>query len=375
MKKLRTLLPLASTSNVFQLAVKSAFNHIIITDDEGTIVFANSAAEKITGYSHEELIGSKPSLWGSQMPKEFYKKLWDTIKVKKQHFVGEFNNRRKNGELYVAKAIISPILDARNTLVGFIGTEDDITIEKEAEKMKTEFVSITAHQLKTPLTTVKWNLDILKDLMKDPSKEILQQIEHINKANEDLISLIDVLLNISRLEMGRVSVTPESVSINEALNNVVNIVQILCQKYKVAIQVEDFEDFTVNLDSRLFNQVILNLLTNAIKYSQENSVVNVSIRNNDDFFEIHVVDSGYGIPQKDQSKIFSKHFRSANVIDKEIEGTGLGLYCTQLIVKLFKGKIEFTSTEGQGSNFWVSIPKSGMVKQEGELSLSTERVL
>lgn len=118
----------------FRLAVSNAFNHIIITDPEGIVLYANPAVEKLTGYTMEEVVGNNPRLWGAQMDKEYYQKMWDTIKNKKQPFRGEIKNRRKNGEIYYAKVLISPILDDDGNLQGFIGTEEDITKQYSLEK-------------------------------------------------------------------------------------------------------------------------------------------------------------------------------------------------------------------------------------------------
>lgn len=122
----------ATTQDLFEAAFNNAMDHIIITDPEGIILFANTSASKTTGYSLEEMRGQTPRLWGKQMSKEFYIKMWDQIKVKLQPFHGEVKNKRKNGELYFAKVIISPIIHDNN-LVGFIGTEEDISLQKKEE--------------------------------------------------------------------------------------------------------------------------------------------------------------------------------------------------------------------------------------------------
>lgn len=118
----------------FKLIVQNAGEHIIITDSRGIIIFANDAVEKITGYSNAEVIGQRPSLWGGQMPKEFYDQMWDTIKNKKQRFTGEIHNKRKNGELYIAEADIAPILDSNGEVEFFVGIERDVTKVRMSQK-------------------------------------------------------------------------------------------------------------------------------------------------------------------------------------------------------------------------------------------------
>ena len=111
---------------VFFHAVQNAYNHIIITDIEGVILYANQATQRITGYSQQEMIGKTPRLWGGQMPATFYAKLWKCIKQERNPFIGECTNRRKNGELYKADITISPMKEEDGTLIGFIGIEEEI---------------------------------------------------------------------------------------------------------------------------------------------------------------------------------------------------------------------------------------------------------
>lgn len=111
---------------VFRLAVQHAYNHIVITDTDGIILYANQATQRITGYSQQELIGATPRLWGGQMPREFYVKLWKTIKEDRQPFMGECVNRRKDGRTYRAYITISPMKEEDGTLLGFVATEEEV---------------------------------------------------------------------------------------------------------------------------------------------------------------------------------------------------------------------------------------------------------
>ena len=121
-----------------QIAIESSNNHIVITDTEGKILFANKAAEKLTGYSRDQMLGQTPRLWGRQMSPEFYQRMWDIIKNQKQVFTGEVTNKRQNGENYIAQATISPVLDDHGTLTGFVAIEEDITERKQIEKTTQE---------------------------------------------------------------------------------------------------------------------------------------------------------------------------------------------------------------------------------------------
>jgi PAS domain S-box-containing protein len=131
------------TVEIFKLAVEDSFNHIIMTDLNGIIVFANAGAEKITGYMKSEMIGQTPRLWGGLMDKAFYEKMWKIIKIEKRPFEGEIKNRKKSGEFYQTITRISPIFDSTNTLVGYMGTEEDISARvKLEEDLKTKVAEL-----------------------------------------------------------------------------------------------------------------------------------------------------------------------------------------------------------------------------------------
>lgn len=122
------------TSSIFRLALDKAFLHMIITDVNGKVIYANEMAQKITGYSLSEMLGSTPRLWGGMMDHDFYKELWNTKKVRKESFTGNITNRRKNGEIYIAQITVSPIINSEGNLIGFIGTEEDITNSEHARE-------------------------------------------------------------------------------------------------------------------------------------------------------------------------------------------------------------------------------------------------
>lgn len=133
-KVLRLLKRTNAELNMFKMAAQKAFNHIIITDPDGKIVFANNGVKRITGYDVVEVLGNTPALWGKQMGKDFYMQMWHTIKVERKPFHGEIINKRKNGDLYTAIATVSPIIDPQGGLVGFIGVEEDISHLKPPSK-------------------------------------------------------------------------------------------------------------------------------------------------------------------------------------------------------------------------------------------------
>jgi len=347
--------------NKFYLAVENTFDHIVLTDPEGIITYANHGVERITGFSREEIIGKKAGskdLWGGLMPLDFYRLLWKTLKEEKKPFTGEINNKRKNGELYIADTSITPILDDEGNVLSFVGIERDITKEKEVDKMKTEFISLVSHQLKTPLAAMRWFLEILQNgevgkLTKD-QKECVMNIEH---SNNRMIELVSNLLDISKLEAGKITINVLPTNVKTLIDELLVELRSLAKEKGITINFEIEKDLPeLLLDPKLIRNVYMNLLTNAIKYTPEKGVVTISISTKRGTLISEVTDTGYGIPKKQQSKVFERFFRASNALAMVPDGTGLGLYLAKKIVDASGGTVGFESKENKGSTFWFHLP-------------------
>lgn len=356
----------------FKLAVEYASDHIMITDIDGHILYVNKAAEKTTGYSIEEMIGQRPSLWGKKMGPEFYKKLWETIKVKKEVFTGQLINQRKDGEKYEVELHIAPVLDKENKVIFFVGIERDITKEKEIDRAKTEFVSLASHQLRTPLSTIKWYAEML--LSDDAGKLNKQQRDFINEiyvGNQRMVGLVSSLLNVSRIELGTFAIESEPVNFVEIAESVVGELLPEIKNKKLNLKKNyDANIPLINGDSKLVRIIFQNTLSNAVKYTPEKGQITLTVEKREPNIFISVADTGYGIPKGQQSRIFEKLFRADNVREKDTDGTGLGLYIVKAIVDEGGGKIWFESIENKGTTFYVTLPLAGMKKKEGTKGLS-----
>lgn len=356
----------------FELAVAGASDHVIITDVDGKIIYANRAAEEMTGYAQQEMLGNRPSLWGKQMPQEFYQRMWRTIKEEKKSFHGEVTNKRKEGALYVAEIHISPLFDEQGVLYGFVAIERDITKQKEIDRSKTEFVSIASHQLRTPLTIINWYVEMLSAPGdRELSQKQLQYLDEITRASKRMIELVNSLLNVSRIEMGTFMVEPEPVNFEIALEDVLKDLAPQIAKKRLSIVKRVDKDLPlIPADPKLLRMVLQNLVTNAVKYTQEEGVVTTSIEQRIGDILITIADTGMGIPLQQQSKIFQKFFRADNARMKEPDGNGLGLYIIRSIVESAGGEVWFSSEEDRGTAFYVTLPIAGMQKKEGTRALA-----
>lgn len=363
---------LAAELNKFQLAVEFASDQVVITDPDGVILYANPATEHITGYLREDIIGKKaggPDLWGGLEAQDVYTEFWDTIKNKKQKYEGKFRNRRKDGQEYIAQASVSPVVNNQGDLLFFVGIERDVTKAHEVDRMKTEFISLASHQLRTPLTAIKWYIEMLQedDGLSQDTREV---VAIIDKSSDRMVALVNSLLNISRIESGRIIVEPEQTDLVEVMHSVVlGLENKIIEKHHQVN--EDYQDVPhISVDPRLIREVYANLVTNAIKYTPEHGKIAVRVYEEGDSIITQVSDNGLGIPAAGQQRVFQKFYRGDNVVKTSTDGTGLGLYLVKLIVEVSGGKIWFESTENAGSSFWVSLPKSGSPAKVGEVKLS-----
>lgn len=365
---------LAKDLEKFKLAVENASDHVMITDIDGIVLYMNRGAEEITGYSSKEALGKKSGtkdLWGGIMSKEYYEKMWRTIKVDKKVFKGDINNKRKNGELYTASISISPILNAKNEVEFFVVIERDVTKEKQIDRAKTEFVSLASHQLRTPLSAINWYSEMLLDgdagkLTKDQK----QYVSEIYAGNQRMVDLVNALLNVSRIELGTVAVDPIDLDlIKEAKSVVGELMPQIKTRKQTIVEKYDKKLPTIKADQKLIRIVFQNLLSNAVKYTPEGGKIGLSLKLQGKDVKLDVSDNGYGIPLENQSKIFTKMYRADNIRVKETEGTGLGLYLVKSVVETSNGRIWFESEENKGSTFHVTLPISGMKKKAGSKSL------
>ncbi len=342
----------------FKQAVEGVSDLVVITDNDGTILYVNKAAEKITGYRIEAMIGKNTSLWGQQMDEEYYQKFWKTIKEDKKPFWGEITNRRKNGDLYEAEINVSPILDEWGNLLFFVGIEKDLSKIKAVEKIKTEFISLASHQLRTPLSAVKWFGKMLIDgdagKLSQTQKEY---VEKINESNEREIRLVNSLLNVSRIESGKITIDPKQTNLNKLIESLIIDFKVELENTNKKLRViVDKKIPLVVVDEDLIRHVYSNFISNAIRYTKKDGRIVLKVFLSKNRVISEVKDNGIGIPKSEQKRVFDKFFRASNALKKETDGNGLGLYLSKTIVESSGGKIGFRSGEGKGSTFWFSLP-------------------
>lgn len=354
---------------------------VFVIDANLKITMYNKISADISGYTSAQAIG-KPY---HKILKFVYEKDGKTNDqfIKQTIATGEpkdMSNHtfliRKDGSKVAVADSAAPLKDKSGKVTGVVVVFRDVTKEREVDRMKTEFVSVASHQLRTPLSAIKWFLEMV--LEGDAGKINKEQRDFLQQAfdsNTRMISLVNDLLNVSRLETGRIMIEPVP-------TDLVKLCQIIIKESAPLISAHNLKfKFTkpakidkINIDPKLISQVVANLLSNGIKYTLSKGKVELKIVVDRSNVIISVSDTGMGIPKNQQSKLFQKFFRADNAVSKETEGTGLGLYVAKSVVEASGGKIGFNSVENQGSTFWFTLPLSGSKKMKGEKGLEKTRI-
>jgi PAS domain S-box-containing protein len=236
-----------------------------------------------------------------------------------------------------------------------IGSMMDITSRKDAERMKSDFVSFVSHQLRTPLSGMNWMLELANDTPGLPD-EARGYIAEARESAARLGGLVNDLLDVSRLESGRLALTLEIVELETVTRSVLDEARTIAADKGHHITLECIEPATIHADAQLMRQAVANLVSNAIKYTPPGGTIRVALTREHGRQQWTVTDSGIGIPKAAQGRLFEKFFRADNAVSMATEGTGLGLHLVRLIVEQFGGTIWCDSAEGHGATFGFALP-------------------
>ncbi|MDH5602072.1 MAG: PAS domain S-box protein [Gammaproteobacteria bacterium] len=355
----------------YRTIFESTVDGIINIDTRGVIESVNSAVEKLFGYKKSELIGKSISML---MPEPYSSQ--HNIFISKFKQTGhstilgvgrELTALKKDGTVFpVDIALDEMIIDDKHMFTGIIR---DISERKEAEKnlvrakedaeyanlAKSTFLSSMSHELRTPLNAILGfsqliELDSKEDFASEYAKEII-------KGGELLLALTNDVLDLSKIESGNVDLSIESLSLNNILGEVLSLVHPLSSKRDIKInnKVSSCDDVEINVDEIRFKQVLLNVLSNAIKYNHQNGIVTIEYVINDSMLHLSVADTGKGLTPEQQVNIFEP-FERAGAEKSNIEGTGLGLVITKNLLEHMNGNITVESKPGKGSCFCIIVP-------------------
>lgn len=261
---------------------------------------------------------------------------------------------RSDGSYLPVAFTLNPV--AVNGIVGAVIVFRDATAEVERSRMRSEFITIASHQLKSPMTIIRWAAEWIEGNEK-LSKDGIQFLNDLHAACIRLTSLTDLLLNVSRLEEGVVAVTIQRIDIRKLIRDYLVLIEPYAKEHEIAITAEKKDTpISIESDSALVSVVVQILITNALDYTPSGGSIAIDVEHMQISVRISIRDTGIGIPLHEQSSIFEKFKRAENAKKMKVEGTGLGLYTAKKIIDLLGGTIIFQSREGVGSTFVVELP-------------------
>jgi hypothetical protein len=350
--------------------IEQSSESVIITTAEiglpgPEIVFVNPAFTAVTGYRAEEVIGKTPRMF--QGPKTD-RGVLDGVSAQLaqgKEFRFDAVNYRKDGSDFVLSCHISPIRSEKGEITNFICFQRDATqrdlaaaviqeAREEAERARSEFFSRMSHELRTPLHAILGFAQLLE--MDGQSVEDAESVAQIVHAGNHLLELINEVLDIARVQSGKLLLSPEPVNVRTILQEALALMKPLAAERRVRLEpLAGDPDCEVLSSPRRFSQVILNLLSNAVKFNREDGSVTVSCEKIHGCARIEVTDTGVGISPGNLAKLFVP-FERLDISDAVVEGAGLGLSLSKHLVAAMDGRIGVESVLGEGSTFWVELP-------------------
>jgi len=227
----------------------------------------------------------------------------------------------------------------------------------QTNQLKSEFVNITSHQLRTPLTGIKWTIDLMRKSKDITSEELLERLDDIEESNQRMIKLVNDLLHVAKIEQGGLNSKPENIFLNKIINDLIKEYELLANASNTKITLETELDIPpVKIDAQGISMLMHNLIDNAIKYTKEEGLIKIRLIKKRKTVRCEIEDNGVGIPEMDKKSIFKKFFRSQNIMKHQTVGSGLGLFIAKSVIEGSNGKIGFWSKENKGTTFWFELP-------------------
>ncbi len=355
------ILLLEEKNKIFSI-ISNITDPIIFIDIKGSISLFNKAAKDIFKFD-DGVIGKKVAKKDNYSINNFRGLIKGDFEIKKivdddEDTIDEEMTLDYHGQQKFYKVNSATVDDKDKIIYGYLKIFYDLTRERAIDKMKSEFITIAAHQLRTPLSAIKWVIKMILD--GDTGKLNAEQEELLikgYKSNERIIELVNNLLNVSRIEEGRFGYKFKKGNFEEVLDIVLENVDNIIKHSKISLIVNKPKSIPkIYMDKERLSLVLQNLVDNAIKYTPENGKVEVSVKIEEKTLRIIVKDNGVGVPEIEKSKLFSKFFRASNVMRMQTEGSGLGLFIAKNIIEKHGGQIELKSQEGRGTEVNFTLP-------------------
>lgn len=341
-------------------AVESARNGVVITDprkEDNPIIYTNPAFTEITGYSADEILGRNCRfLQGEDHAQSALIDLRKAIK-ERIAITTVLRNYRKDGKRFYNELTVSPVKDNQGEVIAFVGIQNDITARIEAEQRISDFYSVVSHELRTPIAKIKSSLSIIADGEAGEVADPVRRFVSISlNAADNLWKLLENILDFKKLESGKFRLLKQRLHLGQLIQSTVAEFEPVASGAAIQLQCSIEDNLVVSADGQRLVQVLENFLSNAVKFSPADTLVNVTCkRSQSGFVRVEVADQGVGIACANMSKLFEK-FQQIESPDNRVRGgSGLGLAVCKAIIEAHGGKVGARSELGKGSSFWFEL--------------------
>lgn len=345
----------------FQRALDAASDNVFILDIHGNVIYMNRAVSSHTGYMPKRSLGNRiDTLWWSKVEKKMINEIFEKTFTQNQPGSWEMESIKQDGEVRQAEVFVTPILN-KGTFLFALVIEHDIQKRKELESMKDEFIAIVSHELRTPMTIIRGYVSLLLDnVLGSINEKQKEMLEKIDTSSAKLIELVTDMLDMSKLEK------QEESQIQKTYFDLRDIVAEVSDEFNVLVGEKDisysvfYDTYTkIDSDPKLLKHVFVNLIGNALKFTDQGGAIAVRVLSSQDdsYVRVEIVDNGIGIPEAYRSMIFKKFSQVENYLTKKNEGTGLGLPICKKIITMLGGFIDFKNNSDQGATFYFEIPR------------------
>jgi two-component system CheB/CheR fusion protein len=350
----------------YELIFQATHDVLYDLDLETGKVSWNDALYTQYGYSHREPAGTLEWWTGHVHPDDALQlehKATELFESVSHSWSSEYRFRRADGGYNYVRDRGLLVRDREGEPTRIIGSLLDITPQKQLDIAKDEFVSLVSHQLRTPLTVIRVYGEMLTGgMFGDLTPEQTQWIKNMTNSSARLIDIVGDILNVSRLDLGRIRISARQHDLSKLIDSCVQDVQPLADERQVTLALQlPKRPVLADVDDVVFAQIVHNLLTNAIRYTRPGKgQVDVDLKSRKNGYVLSVSDNGIGIPKSAQPHVFERFYRAKNALAVDVQGSGLGLYLIKVMCDAFGGKVWFETEKGKGTVFHILIPRAGM---------------
>lgn len=361
----RQLSEISDQNRQWQAMYSSMLESIILLDTEGKIISMNPATETITGVKASEGIGRhigeifpKVDATVPGLDSMGRSGLEQTMQEQRPSDLYEAVVATRDGKHIWVNYTYTPLKDAKGNINTLVRVTSDVSTVKAVEQMKNDFVSIASHELRTPLGVINSYLNLfLHGHLGELTESQKMYIQRVFDASDDMSALVEDLLNMSRIESGRLELASQSFYVEDILKDILSYLEQKKESKQISITIDNrMGDIQLFADRQKLDQALTNIIDNAIKYTYNGGNIIITIKRDNEYVEISVQDSGVGIKPENLGHIFEKFYREGNPLSVKEGGSGLGLYISRKLVELHGGSISVSTKHGEGSTFTVKLP-------------------